>query len=93
MRDMPTRRVDVQDVPVPRGGHRVVDHGPGITLDEQDLVFEPFRRGSSSSGQQGTGIGLATVAKIARVYEGSAWVEETPGGGATFVVELVPPSD
>lgn len=73
--------------------YRVVDHGPGIPADELDEVFEPFRRGSSSSGHQGTGIGLATVAKIARVYEGSAWVEETPGGGASFIVELFPPND
>lgn len=66
----------------------VIDHGPGIPADEQDDIFEPFRRGNSSFRTQGTGIGLATVAKIARIYNGSAWVEETPGGGATFVVEL-----
>jgi len=69
--------------------YRVIDHGPGIPPEERDEVFEPFRRGSSSSGQHGSGIGLATVAKIARIYGGSAWVEETPGGGATFVVEVV----
>ncbi len=72
-----------------RNRYRVIDHGPGIPPDERDEVFEPFRRGSSSSGQQGSGIGLATVAKIARIYGGSAWVEETPGGGATFVVEVI----
>lgn len=68
--------------------YRVIDHGPGIPEDEKDEIFEPFRRGSDSSGHKGSGVGLATVAKIARVYKGSAWVEETPGGGATFVVEL-----
>lgn len=68
--------------------YRVIDHGPGIPDDEKDEIFEPFKRGSSSSGQVGTGIGLATVAKIARVYKGDAWVEDTPGGGATFVVEF-----
>lgn len=73
--------------------YRVIDHGFGIPADERAEVFEPFRRGSSSTGHQGTGIGLATVAKIARIYGGSAWVEETPGGGATFVVELLPPKD
>ncbi|MFO7577961.1 MAG: hypothetical protein R6W66_09570, partial [Pelovirga sp.] len=36
----------------------------------------------------GTGIGLATVAKIARVYSGTVRIEETPGGGATFVVDF-----
>ncbi|MEA3363209.1 MAG: ATP-binding protein [Thermodesulfobacteriota bacterium] len=66
----------------------VVDHGPGITEAEWETVFEPFKRGSSSKGVPGTGIGLATVAKIVRVSGGHAWVEETPGGGATFMVEL-----
>ena len=66
----------------------VVDHGPGIDKVERETVFEPFKRGSSSKGSPGTGIGLATVAKIARVSGGNAWVEETPGGGATFIVDL-----
>ena len=68
--------------------YAVVDHGPGIDKDEWEEVFEPFRRGSNSKGSSGTGIGLATVAKIARVYGGNAWVEETPGGGATFLVDF-----
>ncbi|MCF6265756.1 MAG: PAS domain S-box protein [Desulfuromusa sp.] len=66
----------------------VVDHGPGIAEKERETIFEPFKRGSSSKGFPGTGIGLATVAKIARVSGGHAWVEETPGGGATFIVDL-----
>lgn len=69
----------------------VVDHGNGVPIDERELIFEPFKRGGGSAGLAGTGIGLATVAKIARVYQGDAWVEETPGGGATFIVELVDP--
>ncbi len=67
----------------------VVDHGPGIVATERETVFEPFKRGSSGKESPGTGIGLATVAKIARVSGGNAWVEETPGGGATFIVDLV----
>jgi len=66
----------------------VVDHGPGIKVSEQDEIFEPFHRGNNSRGISGTGIGLATVAKIARVYGGNTWVEETAGGGATFVIEF-----
>ncbi len=72
----------------------VRDHGPGIDQEERKLVFEAFKRGSSSDGKDGTGIGLATVAKIARLYCGNAWVEETPSGGATFKVEfLLSPND
>lgn len=66
----------------------VRDHGPGVAADEREDIFEPFRRGKNTRRIAGTGIGLATVAKIARVYGGNAWVEQTPGGGATFVVEF-----
>ncbi len=67
----------------------VVDHGPGIDEGERETIFEPFKRGRRSQGTSGTGIGLATVAKIARISGGNSWVEETPGGGATFTVELL----
>ncbi len=75
-----------------RARYLVIDHGSGIPEEERQLIFEPFKRGSSSEGVPGTGIGLATVARIARVYNGDAWVEVTPGGGATFVVEIRDPS-
>ncbi len=68
--------------------YRVKDHGPGVGTAEKMAIFEPFFRGKDSRKIAGTGIGLASVAKIARVYGGSAWVEPTPGGGATFIVEF-----
>lgn len=68
--------------------YQVTDHGPGIVPEEWEVVFEPFKRGSDTRGVSGTGIGLATVAKIARVFGGSAWISETPGGGATFNVDF-----
>jgi signal transduction histidine kinase len=67
----------------------VRDHGPGIPEEERDLIFEPFCRGTTGKDEKGTGIGLATVQKIARLYDGRAWVEETSGGGSTFWVEMV----
>jgi PAS domain S-box-containing protein len=66
----------------------VRDHGPGIPEKERRHVFEAFYRGSTGKQVLGTGIGLAIVQKIARLYDGRAWVEETPGGGSTFWVEL-----
>ncbi len=68
--------------------YSVVDHGPGIDAHDRERIFEPFQRGNGMQKTPGTGIGLATVAKIARVYGGNAWVEETPGGGATFLVDF-----
>lgn len=69
------------------------DHGPGIPAQEQLRVFEVFYRGSTGKGNPGTGVGLAIVAKIARCYGGKAWLETTPGGGASFHVEVVETPD
>lgn len=66
----------------------VRDHGPGIPEAERDRVFESFCRGGATGAEPGTGIGLAIVRKVARLYDGRAWVEETPGGGSTFYVEV-----
>jgi PAS domain S-box-containing protein len=67
----------------------VRDHGPGVLESERERIFDVFQRGSVGKKSSGTGIGLATVGKIARNHGGQAWVEETPGGGATFWVEMV----
>jgi signal transduction histidine kinase len=66
----------------------VRDHGPGVAAEERQRIFEPFYRGAAGKNISGTGIGLATVQKIARLYGGRAWLEETPGGGCTFWVEM-----
>jgi signal transduction histidine kinase len=75
-----------------REDHRVCyfvrDHGSGIPAAERDRIFEVFFRGSTAGSSRGTGVGLATVRKIARSYGGKAWVEETLGGGSTFRVLL-----
>jgi PAS domain S-box-containing protein len=66
----------------------VRDHGPGINPEEKKRIFDPFFRGAAGRDISGTGIGLATVRKIARLYHGNAWLEDTPGGGCTFWVEM-----
>jgi PAS domain S-box-containing protein len=66
----------------------VRDHGVGVAVAERERIFEPFVRGCAGKDLPGTGIGLATVVKIARVYSGNVRIEETPGGGATFVVDF-----
>jgi PAS domain S-box-containing protein len=69
----------------------VRDHGHGILPAEREEVFESFKRGTGSEKTAGTGIGLATVRKIVRLYDGRVSIEETPGGGATFIVEFFDP--
>jgi PAS domain S-box-containing protein len=66
----------------------VRDHGPGIPEAEREQVFEPFYRGKAVRNSAGTGIGLATVHKIVRLAGGHVRVEETPGGGCTFIIEI-----
>ncbi|GFE58259.1 hybrid sensor histidine kinase/response regulator [Geobacter sp. AOG1] len=67
----------------------VRDHGAGIPPGERDRVFDLFYRGSNGVNIDGTGVGLATVQKIAHLFGGRAWVEETSGGGSTFWVEIL----
>lgn len=67
----------------------VSDRGPGIPEDERERIFDMHYRGGQTCGRSGTGLGLAIVARIAHTYGGHAWVEENPGGGSRFCVELV----
>ncbi len=69
---------------------RVTDRGPGIPRDEQRRIFERFVRGKGARDQRvrGSGIGLALVQHIARSHGGQAWVESTPGKGASFFLTL-----
>lgn len=64
----------------------VRDHGPGIESDQHERVFEVFQR--LDSNQDGTGVGLAIVARIMEMHGGRAWVESTPGHGATFCLSF-----
>ena len=64
---------------------RVTDHGPGVESEHVDHVFQSFWRGPDSSS---SGLGLAIVRAIVEAHDGSITLTETPGGGATFEVEL-----
>lgn len=69
-------------------GLRVVDHGPGVPADECERIFDRFRRGHDARGRTGSGLGLAIVRQTAEAHRGTVTVDETPGGGATFVLRL-----
>lgn len=69
-------------------GITVLDRGPGVPVDEQRSIFEPFTRASNSGSMPGSGVGLSLVAEFARVHGGRAWIEDRPGGGSAFHVEL-----
>jgi signal transduction histidine kinase len=66
----------------------VEDGGPGVAHGERDRIFERFARGSAARHRIGTGLGLALVAEHSAAMGGRTWVEDRPGGGARFVIEL-----
>jgi two-component system sensor histidine kinase PilS (NtrC family) len=62
----------------------VSDRGPGIPSDRVERIFEPFY----STKPGGTGLGLATVARIVADHAGTIDVDSPPGAGATFTIRL-----
>lgn len=67
----------------------VEDDGPGVPEQLRQEIFKPFRRGPDGpSHSPGVGVGLSLVAQFAELHGGRAWVEERPGGGASFRVFL-----
>lgn len=68
----------------------VRDHGPGIHGEDRERVFERFYRTDTSRSREtgGTGLGLSIVTAILEQHDGSVHIEETSGGGATFVISL-----
>ncbi|GLY14297.1 two-component sensor histidine kinase [Kineosporia sp. NBRC 101677] len=69
----------------------VRDHGDGLTPEHAAKVFERFYRVDASRARHqggGSGLGLSIVAAVISAHEGRVGVASTPGGGATFRVEL-----
>ena len=66
----------------------VSDNGRGLAPEDLAKLFRPFARLSSSRGVSGTGLGLATSARLAEAMGGRLWAESTPGQGSTFHLEL-----
>jgi two-component system sensor histidine kinase KdpD len=68
---------------------RIIDHGPGIPVDQRERVFQPFQRlGDNPSNGTGVGLGLAVARGFVEAMGGDLTVEDTPGGGATMVLSL-----
>jgi len=77
----------------PEDGHaviEVVDHGSGIPEGHAQRIFERFHRAEPgrSGDQGGSGLGLSIAAAVVAAHGGSIAVRDTPGGGATFHIEL-----
>ncbi|WP_214368640.1 sensor histidine kinase [Pseudonocardia sp. H11422] len=69
----------------------VDDAGPGVPAELRERIFDRFARGAAGGArddESGSGLGLALVAQHVARHGGSVWVQDRPGGGARFVVEL-----
>lgn len=70
---------------------RVRDFGPGIPLAEQELIFERFRRGSTTAGQGGSGLGLSVVRMLMQQMGGQVALipaEASDPSGTTMGLRL-----
>jgi two-component system, sensor histidine kinase and response regulator len=66
----------------------IEDHGIGMSPEDIEHIFEPFRRLDSAKGYDGTGLGLATVKKIIAQHQGTIEVDSVLGKGSTFQIQL-----
>jgi len=65
----------------------VADQGEGVPDEYKETIFSRFETGGKK-GVKGTGLGLAIVKRIIDLHRGKIWVEDNPGGGSVFIVEL-----
>lgn len=66
----------------------VTDRGPGVPLEERELIFERFSRGGAAVNTRGSGIGLAVVQLLMEAMGGRVLVTDAPEGGADFQLHL-----
>jgi signal transduction histidine kinase len=79
-------RADAQDAGVRLS---VSDAGPGIPVDQHELIFEKFGRADVPGGTKpGTGLGLFIARSIAEAHGGSLEVQSGPDSGTTFTLTL-----
>jgi signal transduction histidine kinase len=64
----------------------VSDNGPGVAPEDAGRIFDPFF--TKRTDGTGTGLGLYLSRQIVEQLDGSLHLEDRPGGGARFVVEL-----
>jgi signal transduction histidine kinase len=68
---------------------KIIDHGIGIPIKEQEKVFNSFYRGANVKEHPGNGIGLYVTGKIIDLFNGTINIESTSEQGTAIVVEFL----
>ena len=66
----------------------IQDEGIGMSIEDQQKLYDPFSRGSNARTILGTGLGLAIVKKCLDLHQGQIFVESQVGNGSTFTVQI-----
>jgi signal transduction histidine kinase len=68
----------------------IIDHGPGIPKEKQQVIFERFERirEDKATRQKGLGLGLHIVKKLVELQGGQIWVESVVRKGSAFILVL-----
>ena len=67
----------------------VADTGPGVSEEEKERIFQRFYRADASrQNREHFGLGLCVAREIVELHKGRLWVEDAPGGGAVFCMEI-----
>ncbi len=70
----------------------VVDTGPGLSPEVQDVIFEPFEQAGVGVRKGGSGLGLSIARRLVGLMGGALTVESNPSGGSRFCFSLeLPP--
>jgi len=69
---------------------KIKDTGIGISLEQQQIIFDPFRQADGSTTREygGTGLGLAIASRMMKLLGGAIHLESRLGEGAVFTVTL-----
>lgn len=67
---------------------QVVDQGPGIPPEQRARIFEVYGQLDRSANRTSRGIGLAFCKLAVEAHDGTIQAVDSPGGGATFRIEL-----